>query len=255
MGITGGTANYLIKYTGVTSISSSQIFDNGTSVSIGTTGASAGYQVTIKESLRVSGTMSIGNVPFGATPSNYLTWNTSTEKVEWSNPPGAAIDTIILTAAGGLGSITSGATGPFRKEFSTNKQNMVYLDFAETSAGGKIYAEWGILLPNTVAWPGAWLAQIYWFTGTGSTGNVCWGMEYAPSDEFFDLDRTWTAASVDVLDSNSTTPNQLLISPPLSLGLTGSYTQIRAYRYTGTASDTLGYTASLLAIKLVNYAP
>jgi len=64
-GISGsGTTNYLPKWTGATALGNSQIFDNGTSVGIGTATPSASFILDINGSANISSSVSINTIKF-----------------------------------------------------------------------------------------------------------------------------------------------------------------------------------------------
>ncbi len=54
-GVSGGTANYVTKYATATTVTPSQIFDNGTWVGVGTTTATTGVKLEVNGTVKISG--------------------------------------------------------------------------------------------------------------------------------------------------------------------------------------------------------
>jgi hypothetical protein len=163
-------------------------------------------------------------------------------------------DTIILSAAGGWPSNTTGASGPIKKELTTNKQNIITLNFPDT--GVKNYAEWGIWMPAQlgITSNGNWAAKIYWTADSSSTSSVQWGVQSILAQDNTSLDIAWGTGAT-ALSANTSTNLQLHITPELItsviLGATvGQWAQVRVWRDSGAAGDTLGATAMLLAVYL-----
>lgn len=77
-----GTANYLSKYTGSTTMAISQVYDNGTNVMVGTTTDTPGYKLQVNGSLLVaplvntsgmlSDLLAVTNLPTGGVPDAYI---------------------------------------------------------------------------------------------------------------------------------------------------------------------------------------
>lgn len=67
-----GTTNYVSKFTSGTTIGNSQIFDNGTSVGIGT--ASPSYKLDVSGDIHVQTSSLVGTVYFGNNSQNYLSY-------------------------------------------------------------------------------------------------------------------------------------------------------------------------------------
>lgn len=119
-GVTGnGTANYLSKWTGTTSISNSVIYDNGTNVGFGTTGPA--YKIDVVGDVNVTGTFRVGGMPIGtggASSLGGLTDVTLTSPInagqvlvyngsKWVNQNGS----ITITSPATAGKLTKWATG------------------------------------------------------------------------------------------------------------------------------------------------
>lgn len=102
--ITGtGTTNYLPKFTGATTLGNSQLFDNGTSVGIGTTSPN--------EKLSVNGNMSVmyqtgSKIGFN-TPDAFTLYGTSVAYYGMSY--GGSTDLLALSGFNGIGFCSSGA--------------------------------------------------------------------------------------------------------------------------------------------------
>lgn len=67
-----GTTNYVSKFTSSTTIGNSQIFDNGTSVGVGT--ASPSYKLDVSGDIHVQTSSLVGTVYFGNNSQNYLSY-------------------------------------------------------------------------------------------------------------------------------------------------------------------------------------
>lgn len=177
-----------------------------------------------------------------------LNLNTGTVKVAGA----VAKRTLVLSAAGGWGSTTTGATGPTKAESATNKQNVQTLDFADS--GAKVYAEWGVFMPGS--WDASTItAKFIWLVNSTSTNGVVWGLQARAYGDSSTLDQAFGTAQ-EATDIGSGTANQVLISPATSaITIGGSpsvnqYVQFRCYRDSNNGSDTLGASISLLAIQI-----
>ena len=157
---------------------------------------------------------------------------------------------LILTAAGGWPSTTSGCGAPAKTEYATNKQNLYRMSFV---AGSASYAEWTVAMPAN--WDGSTVTAVFYWMQPGTTNqNIVWGIagrSYADAEL---VDQAW-GSSATVTDDSSATANQVRISgatAACTIGGTpagGELVQLRIFRY-GTGSDTLTQTAQLIAVKI-----
>jgi len=157
---------------------------------------------------------------------------------------------IILTAGGGVPSITSGAELVLT-EASTNKQVITTLDFDPDSIE---YAQWALALPDDYN-GGTMTAKFYWCANSTSSNAVVWGIQGVSYTDGSALDASWGTA-VEVTDANGSTAYQLRITSETSaMTISGTPTGgkgvlFRAYRDATDASDTLASDAKLLFIRL-----
>ncbi len=175
-------------------------------------------------------------------------------KSGYSGYSGAATanPTILLSAAGGWVSTTSGATIATQVEMATNKQNMLFIDFPDTST---TYAEWTVIVPCNISLTNM-TAQFIWTANSTSTNSVVWQIEASTTMDTEAIDRTWSSP-VTISDANgaSTYTNR-------TTGTTSSFTpagytngtlvamQVRVARLPSDGSDTLGATARLIGVVL-----
>lgn len=83
--VTGGTNNFVTKWSGTSALTISQIFDNGTNVGIGITGAGLTNKLTVSAS---TDPVKLIGVQQSITPipsTKFLAWNDSTGVVSWNN--------------------------------------------------------------------------------------------------------------------------------------------------------------------------
>ena len=157
---------------------------------------------------------------------------------------------LILTAAGGWPSTTSGCGAPAKTEYATNKQNLYRMSFV---AGSASYAEWTVAMPAN--WDGSTVTAVFYWMQPGTTNqNIVWGIAGRSYGDGELVDQAW-GSSVTVTDDSSATANQVRISDATgacTIGGTpasGELVQLRIFRY-GTGSDTLTQTAQLIAVKI-----
>jgi len=157
---------------------------------------------------------------------------------------------IILTAGGGVPSITSGAELVLT-EASTNKQVITTLDFDPDSIE---YAQWALALPDDYN-GGTMTAKFYWCANSTSSNAVVWGIQGVSYTDGSALDASWGTA-VEVTDANNGTAYQVRVSSETSaMTIAGSpsggyLAQFRVYRKATDSGDTLTTDAKLLAVKL-----
>ena len=164
---------------------------------------------------------------------------------------------IVLTAGGGTPQTQSGSL-PKVVNFSTNQVNVQTQDYVGTgsTAGRKAsprYTQWMTTPPDSYN-GGTFTAAFNWFTSQ-TNGNIKWFIQcrsYADGDS---IDQAW-GTSGSILDTASTTANQMLIS-----GNTGNVTCagtpaggkplfFRVWRSRQDGSDTLSGTGRLVNVKL-----
>lgn len=171
-------------------------------------------------------------------------------------PPFAYISTplaseVFLTAGGGVPSITNGCAASTQTEQATNHQNIVTLDFDQSSIE---YAEWSVWMP--AGWDGGAVTFKAMWTASGGTATqvVLWdlqGRAYADGDA---LDQAWGTA-VEVSDALQATSEVHISALSGAVTLAGApaggqMVQFRAYRNASSGSDTLAADGRLLGIKV-----
>lgn len=169
----------------------------------------------------------------------------------WS---GISYKTILLSAAGGWASNTSGCSGPTKTESATNKVNVWTLDFAN---GSKSYAEWNGYLPANYVTNSTLTAMFVWFAAGTSTNSVVWGLEAGAYADGVVLD-TALGAAAEVTDAHMSTANTVQCSAATSAitiagsnPTAGDMVHFRAYRK-GSGSDNLAVPASLVQV-IISY--
>ena len=157
-----------------------------------------------------------------------------------------------LTASGGWPSTTSGCASPAKSESSSNKQNIVTLDFDKDSDE---YAEWTVpSMPSN--WDGlTFTAKFKWTAAAGTaTETVKFYLQaraYANDDA---VDQAWgTAVGVEgalitVGDVHETSATAAITAAGTPAA--GQMLQIRVYR--DVSEDTLAADAKLLGV-LIDY--
>jgi hypothetical protein len=162
-----------------------------------------------------------------------------------------ATRTIVLTAAGGWPSTTSGSATNTKVEFTTNDQDLYFLDFDQSTDE---FAQWTVVMPDSYT-GGTITAAFIWTANSTSTNSVVWGLQgraYADGDA---IDATWGTAQT-VTDANGASAYTVRISSATAaITLAGSpaggqLVQLRAYRDADNGSDTLAADARLIAVKI-----
>ena len=157
---------------------------------------------------------------------------------------------IILTAAGGWPSVTSGANPTTQAQTTTNLVNFQFLGFPDTV---QTYANWAMAMPSDYN-GGTITAVFYWLAGSASTNSVVWGLAGRAFADGDAMDQSFGTAQ-ETTDANQAL-DDVNISPATSaitLGGTpaaSQFVQFRAYRNPANGSDTLAATAKLLAIRI-----
>jgi hypothetical protein len=157
-----------------------------------------------------------------------------------------ATSTLSLSAGGGIGTITGGATGPTQVEFNTSKTNYDVLDFS-TSVNTCAY--WQTVMPDGYT-GGALQATAYW-TATTSSGTVTWGIKAMAvnNDATMDVAFSATTTFTDTLIAT----NDMHVSPasalftPTGTPAGGSFVTFELCR---DVADTLGTNARLINVKI-----
>lgn len=236
-----GTENQILKRSATGVVWADDTGGSGTSGTSGATGASG-----------TSGT-SGANGTSGQNGTSGVAGTSGTAGAGTAGTSGASpTGQIILTAAGGWSSITSGCTAPIQAETATNDVNYYYLGFLDSNS--TLYAEWGFALPSDYD-GGTITAVFYWTANSTSTNSVLWGCQGRAYGNDITLDQAYGTAQ-EVTDANTATANQIHISNATSaITLAGSpaasqYCQIRVYRNSASGSDTLAAQANLLAVRL-----
>lgn len=162
-----------------------------------------------------------------------------------------ATRTMVLTAAGGWPSTTSGSAINTKVEFTTNDQDLYLLDFDQSTDE---FAQWTVVMPDS--YDGGTITAVFiWTANSTSTNSVVWGIQgraYADGDA---IDATWGTAQT-VTDANGSSANTVRISsatPACTLAGTpagGQLVQLRAYRDADNGSDNLAADARLIAVKI-----
>lgn len=168
-----------------------------------------------------------------------------------TGPTGAAVDgQIVLTAAGGWPSTTSGCADNVRVEYGTNDVDLYHLDFDPDTDE---FAQWTLVMPSDYD-GGTITAVFYWAANSTSTNSVVWGCQgraYADSDA---IDQAWGAAQT-VTDANNAQNDVNISAATASITLAGApaasqLVQIRVYRDADNGSDDLAVDARLIAVRL-----
>ncbi|MFA5238279.1 MAG: hypothetical protein WC476_01050 [Phycisphaerae bacterium] len=176
--------------------------------------------------------------------------SSSYDQNSFVTPSTAAKRTIILGAAGGWPSTTSGCADPTRVEYTTNKQNLYIMDFDKDTVE---YAQWTIFMPDSYD-GGTIIVRFIWLSTTNS-GDVVWNIQGRTYGDGEAIDQAWGDV-VAVTDTTPGTAGQIAISAESSaITLSGTpapgeLCQIRVSRNASNGSDTLAADARLIAIKL-----
>jgi hypothetical protein len=159
--------------------------------------------------------------------------------------------TIDLTAAGGLPSLTNGASGPNSNNFSSNAVDLFSLDFDPST---EQYAQWCFVMPSD--WDGGTItARFVWLADDATTNAVIWGVQGRAYGDGDAIDQAWGTAQ-EVSDANGGTANQVRISGASSaMTFAGTpaaseVVAVRVYRKAADAGDSLSVSAALLHVLL-----
>jgi hypothetical protein len=188
-----------------------------------------------------------------------LVYNTDTDTfdyydgADWITLGAAASSTaeILLTAAGGWPSTTSGCAANAKTEYGTNDADLYTLDF---DADANEYAQWTIpAMPSD--WDAGTLTATFIWTAASGTGDVIWALQgraYANDDA---IDAAWGTAQT-ATDTLIATGDIHVTSATSAITLAGSpaagqLVQLRVYRDADAGGDTLAADARLLGVKLV----
>lgn len=159
--------------------------------------------------------------------------------------------TLVLTAAGGAPTTTSGCASPAKVEAGTNDVDYYTLDFDATA---QEYAFWNVVMPDS--YDGSTVtAQFVWTAAGGSAGNTAqWGIAARAFGDDDAIDQAYgTAQEVsddwiangDIHISAATSAVTIAGTPA-----GGKLVVFRVYRDPADANDDLAGDARLLAVKI-----
>jgi len=157
-------------------------------------------------------------------------------------------DFMVLSAAGGNPTTTSGCAAVAQAETTTNKINTWVLDF---DAATQENAFWDVRMPSN--WDASTVTAQFIWTAT-NTGNVVWGIQAVGFSDDDALDTAHGTAQ-EVTDG-VTVANDVMISAAtsaLTIGnspAAGDYTVFRVYRKAADGADTCTVDARLLAVRI-----
>jgi hypothetical protein len=157
---------------------------------------------------------------------------------------------IVLSAAGGWPSITSGSGSPVQAETSTNRVNYYYSAFID---GSTTHLNWAIAMPSDYN-GGTVTAVFYWTTPSGLTDSVVWGMSGRAFNNSEVLDAAFGTVQT-VTDANNGVEGVNISAATSAITLAGtptagSYVQFKAERQGGAGGDTLAADAELLQVRI-----
>jgi hypothetical protein len=157
---------------------------------------------------------------------------------------------IILSAAGGWPSVTSGSNPTTQTQTTTNLVNFQFLGFPDTI---QTHANWAMAMPSDYN-GGTITAVFYWVAGSASTNSVVWGLAGRAFADGDAIDQSFGTAQ-ETTDANQSNDDVNIspATPAITLGgspAASNFVQFRAYRNPANASDTLAATAELLAIRI-----
>lgn len=161
----------------------------------------------------------------------------------------AATRTLVLTAAGGAPTTTSGCADTAKVEAGTNDVDYWTLDFDTTT---QEYAFWNLVTPDNYD-AGTLTARFVWTAASGS-GGVRWGIAILSRSDDDAIDTAYgTAQEVsDTLLAAGDVHISAATSAitPGGTAAAGDQFFIRVYRLPSHADDTLAVDARLLQVKL-----
>ena len=158
---------------------------------------------------------------------------------------------IILTAAGGWPSITSGCTAASLTETATNKNNYYSLAFGDNGVAN--YAEWNFPMPSDYN-AGTVTAIFYWITSSATANNVEWGIDGVSWGDNETLDLAY-GTRVLVTDTNNGAGKVNISAATSAVTLAGTpaagdLVSFRVRRDSSQANDTLAASISLIAVRI-----
>lgn len=143
-------------------------------------------------------------------------------------------------------STTAGCAAVAKTETATNKQNLLSLDFDQTT---QEHAEFSIVMPSN--WLGGTLQyQAYWTAAAGSAAEtVIWGLQARAYVDGDDIDQAWGTA-ITISDALQATGKLHKTGASSALTVAGTpqalaFVQFRIYR---DVADTLAADAKLLGV-------
>jgi hypothetical protein len=166
------------------------------------------------------------------------------------------VSNIVLTAAGAVTSITTGASGPFLVELTGNNQTLNVIKIGGNS-DGKQYISWGFKAPAPLhLYPtGYYSANIYWTQIVGTTGTMEWGFEGATSLSSTSLDVGWItgSSSIDASNGLKKLKKTFLLGSTSHILTTNEWSYIRVWG--NVTPGTLTNDVYLLAVVLESFNP
>lgn len=156
---------------------------------------------------------------------------------------------IILTAAGGWPSTTTGCAANTKREFTTNDVDMYYLAFDTTADE---YAQWTLAMPSD--WNSGTVTFVPYWTCTGGTGSatVCWGLQGRSYGNDDAIDQAWgtgqTSTDTWIADFDVHVGPESSAITLAGTPAAGELVQFRCYR--DVSEDNLSVDAWLLALKI-----
>jgi hypothetical protein len=158
--------------------------------------------------------------------------------------------TIFIPAAAMIPATTSGAAAA-QIERTTNKQNIVVLDF---DANADEYAHFQVAFPKS--WNlGTVTFQAFWTTTATGTAGVAWGLEAVAISDNEAIDASWGTAVVVTDAAQSGAYEQLVTAESGAVTIGGTPADddllyFRVFRDVSDAADTMSVDAKLIGIKL-----
>lgn len=152
-----------------------------------------------------------------------------------------------------VASTTGGASGPNHTELTTNKQNIITMDFAD---GSDLKAEWVMALPEDYAGE-SFTFTVYALAAGTATDSFVFGLEARAVGDDEDIDGAWGAQSIVSRAHTATANRQLIAGPsaasvPSNTAAAGDLVYFRLQRLASSTSplDGLGQTVKVLAVEV-----
>jgi len=159
--------------------------------------------------------------------------------------------TLILTAAGGSPTTTSGCAASAKVEAATNDVDYYVLDFDATT---QEFAFWNVQMPDN--WDGSTItARFVWTSAAGGAGGtVVWGIAARAYNNDDAIDQAYGTA-IEVSDDWIANGDVHITADTAAITVGGSpaggrYVAIRVYRDPADANDDLTGDARLMAVQI-----